>query len=71
MRIVERWTTVGRAFRRTSLYRIATHSRAQELRVTGREGEKEVEIRSDFPKGHSTSRHIEIEYHGLLVRRRH
>ena len=54
--MVEKWTTVGRAFERTSPYGIVTHSRAPELRVTDREEETEVEMRSDFPKGCSSSR---------------
>ena len=68
--MVERWTTVGRAFKRTSPYRIATCSRAPEPRVTDREEETEVEMRSNFPKGCSMSRHVEVEYHGLLAGRR-
>ena len=43
--MVERWTTVGRAFGRTSLYGIVTCSRAQEPRATDREGEREVAMR--------------------------
>ena len=54
--MVKKWTTVGRAFERTSPYGIVTHSRAPELRVTDREEETEVEMRSDFPKGCSMSR---------------
>ena len=46
--MVEKWTTVGRAFERTSPYRIATRSRAPELRATDREEETEVEMRSDY-----------------------
>ena len=68
--MVERWTTVGRAFERTSPYRIATRSRAPELRVTDRKEETEVEMGSDFPKGCSTSRHVEVEYNGSLAGRR-
>ena len=70
MRMVERWTTVARAFERTSPYRIATHLRALELRVTDREEETEVEMRSDFPKGYSTLRYVKVEYHGSLAGRR-
>ena len=56
MRIVKKWTTVGRDFKRTSPYRIATCLRALELRATDREEETEVVMRSDFPKGCSSSR---------------
>ena len=65
--MVKRWTTVGRAFERTSPYRIATHSRAPEPRATDREEETQVEMRSNFPKGCSMSRYIKVEYHGLLA----
>ena len=54
--MVEKWTTVGRDFERTSPYGIATCSRAPELRVTDREEETEVVMRSDFPKGCSSLR---------------
>ena len=54
--MVKKWTTVGRDFERTSPYRIATRSRAPELRATDREEETEVVMRSDFPKGCSLSR---------------
>ena len=70
MRMVKRWTTVGRAFERTSPYRIVTCLRAWEPRATDREGETEVEMRSDFPKGCSTSRYVEVEYHDSLAGRR-
>ena len=54
--MVEKWTTVGRDFKRISPYGIATHLRALELRATDREEETEVVMRSGFPKGCSSSR---------------
>ena len=65
--MVERWTTVGRAFERTSPHGIVTHSSALEPRATDREEETEVEMRSDFPKSCSMSRYIEVEYHSSLA----
>ena len=54
--MVEKWTKVGRDFKRISPYRIAICSRAPELRATDREEETEVVMRSNFPKGCSSSR---------------
>ena len=54
--MVKKWTPVGRDFERTSPYRIATCSRAPELRATDREEETEVVMRSGFPKGCSSLR---------------
>ena len=65
--MVKKWTTVGRAFERTSPYGIATCSRALEPRATDREEETEVEMRSDFPKGCSLSRYVEVGYHSSLA----
>ena len=70
MRMVKRWTTVGKAFERTSPYRIATCLRAPELRAADSKEETEVEMGSDFPKGCSMSRHVKVEYHGSLAGRR-
>ena len=67
MRTVKKWTTVGRAFERTSPYEIATCSRALELRATDREEETGVEMRSDFHKGCSMLRHVEVGYHSSLA----
>ena len=65
--MVKRWSTVGRVFKRISPYGIATRLRAPEPRATDREEETEVEMRSDFPKGCSTLRYIEVGYHSLLA----